>query len=163
MHSSPLSSSTSQCSLQKNWLKHFNQKVVNWHRGCCSSDTKSHVRVNSYHDTIQRKLIYVCFLMRIFLSDATCPSPYSYVPGDVSGPGSLDYETHSMDNMTRWRGWFPKILNWHILFRCAELCNEKTACQSFEFSLQNAACSFNLEVCSSWLFCLFIQIGGGSW
>merc|ERR1711971_795029 len=76
--------------------------------------------------------------------DGACPSPYSYVPGDVSGPGSLDYETHSMDNITR----------------CAELCSEKSDCQSFEFSIQNAACSFNLEHLpntSPWQDALFCQ------
>ena len=36
-----------------------------------------------------------------FPPDGTCPPPFSYVPGDVSGPGTLDYETHSMGNMTR--------------------------------------------------------------
>ena len=75
-------------------------------RGCSSTDGKIHVEVSfiivkHYHDVLYRKSIYICFLGQIScLSDVTCPSPYLYVPGDVSGPGTLDYETHSMDNMT---------------------------------------------------------------
>ena len=32
------------------------------------------------------------------------------------------------------------------MFRCAELCSENSDCLSFEFSEQNAVCSFNKEV-----------------
>ena len=34
----------------------------------------------------------------------------------------------------------------YIMFRCAELCSENSDCLSFEFSEQNAVCSFNKEV-----------------
>ena len=30
-----------------------------------------------------------------------CPPPYTHVPGDISGPGSLDDQTHILDNKTR--------------------------------------------------------------
>ena len=34
----------------------------------------------------------------------------------------------------------------YVMFRCAELCSENSDCLSFEFSEQNAVCSFNKEV-----------------
>ena len=53
------------------------------------------------------------------------------------------------------RNFLKYLFHIFVLSRCAELCSEKSDCQSFEFSLQNAACSFNLEVDT---FCLFIQL-----
>lgn len=32
-----------------------------------------------------------------------CPAPFTLVPGDVSGAGTLDLATHSETNITRWR------------------------------------------------------------
>ena len=121
MHFSPLSSSTSQCSLQKNWLKHFNQKVVNWHRGCCSSDGKSHVGVNSYHDTLQRKLIYVCFLMRIFFYQTQPVLHHTHMCLETS----LDLEPWIMKHIawTIWQGEGVDFLKYWIDIFCLDVQN----------------------------------------
>ena len=59
----------------------------------------------------ENQFISVSWVNFFCLSDVTCPSPYLYVPGDVSGPGTLDYETHSMDNMTRYIRGFSNGIN----------------------------------------------------
>ena len=44
----------------------------------------------------------VFVLATTFVSQGdACPPPYTHVPGDISGPGSLDDQTHSLDNKTR--------------------------------------------------------------
>ena len=44
--------------------------------------------------------VFVLATTFVLQGDA-CPPPYNHVPGDISGPGSLDDQTHSLDNNTR--------------------------------------------------------------
>ena len=164
MHFSPLSSSTSQC-LNKSRLKQVEQSGENLHsRGCSSTDGKLHVEVSfiivkHYHDVLNRKSIYICFLGQIScLSDVTCPSPYLYVPGDVSGPGTLDYETHSMDNMTRYIRGFSNGIN--FIEKLPEI-----SISHFCFVQVCRAVQWEIRLPIVWIFsakcCLLIQFGGG--
>ena len=44
--------------------------------------------------------VFVLATTFVLQGDA-CPPPYTHVQGDISGPGSLDDQTHSLDNKTR--------------------------------------------------------------
>ena len=108
MHFSPLSSSTSQC-LNKSRLKQVEQVGKIYTAGVVlqlmAKFMWKSVLPLSKDITMfstESQFISVSWVKFSCLSDVTCPSPYLYVPGDVSGPGTLDYETHSMDNMTRY-------------------------------------------------------------
>ena len=44
--------------------------------------------------------VFVLATTFVLQGDA-CPPPFTNIPGDISGPGSLDHQTHSLDNKTR--------------------------------------------------------------
>ena len=93
----PLWSSTSQCLLKRS----------------CQIPETLHQQVSISHKLTNRNLkwwwwFWLPYIESVFnlatiivLQGDACPPPYTHVPGDISGPGSLDDQTHSLDNKTR--------------------------------------------------------------